>query len=137
MENATDKIKLFNSILESFLLQTANIVGSTYHHYFVQLIRSNAPVPINYAISNLIVFKDQILSKNEDYFNNESNYINNINNINNLPDGATIDTTLSEIMRLKDIYYKLDADSKENVWSILQALLQLTIEYCELKNIKY
>lgn len=134
MENATDKIKLFNSILESFLLQTANIVGSTYHHYFVQLIRSNAPVPINYAIGNLIVFKDQILSKNEDYFNNESNYISNINN---LTDGSNPDNTLSEIMRLKDIYYKLDTDSKENVWSILQALLQLTIEYCELKNIKY
>lgn len=131
MENATDKIKLFNSILESFLLQTANIVGSTYHHYFVKLIKVNAPVPINYAINHLIVFKDQILSKNEDYFNNESNYINNIT------EGSPSDNTLSEIMRLKDIYYKLDVDSKENVWSILQALLQLTIEYCELKNIKY
>lgn len=131
MENATDKIKLFNSILESFLLQTANIVGSTYHHYFVKLIKVNAPVPINYAINNLIVFKDQILSKNEDYFNNETNYINNIT------DGEPTDNTLNEIMRLKDIYYKLGTDSKENVWSILQALLQLTIEYCELKNIKY
>lgn len=131
MENATDKIKLFNSILESFLLQTATIVGSSYHHYFVKLIKVNAPVPINYAISNLIVFKDQILSKNEDYFNNETNYINN------LTDGEPTDNTLSEIMRLKDIYYKLDTDSKENVWSILQALLQLTIEYCELKKIKY
>jgi hypothetical protein len=138
MENATDKIKLFNSILESFLLQTATIVGSTYHHYFVKLIKVNAPVPINYAITNLIVFKDQILSKNEDYFNNETNYINNLNNLNNLTDGIiNTDNTLSEIMRLKDIYYKLDTDSKENVWSILQALLQLTIEYCELKNIKY
>ena len=36
---------------------------------------------------------------------------------------------------MTSIYDQLDGDSKENVWNILQALIQLTIEYCEIKNI--
>ena len=52
--------------------------------------------------------------------------------INNRQADNKNDNTLSEIMRLKDIYYKLDKDSRENVWAILQALLQLSIEYNEL-----
>ena len=45
--------------------------------------------------------------------------------------------TSPTVVWFMNIYYKLNDDSKENVWSILQALLQLTIEYCEIKNIKY
>ena len=127
METASDKIKTFNSILESFLAQTSSLVGTTYHHYFLKLIKINAPVPINFAIKHLLIYKEKILNKDESYFTNKD-----------VSEFAQVtDNILGEILRLKDIYYKLDEDSKENVWSILQALLQLTIEYCEIKNIKY
>jgi hypothetical protein len=127
MENSSEKIKLFNSILESFLAQTSSLIGTTYHHHFKKLIQVNSTLPINHAIKHLLMYKDQILNKDESYFTNESNYKSNLE--------ESTDDILSEIMRLKDIYYKLNDDSKENVWSILQALLQLTIEYREIKNI--
>lgn len=133
METRTDKIKKFNSILESFLSQTSPIVGSTYHFYFNKLIHVNAPLPIKYATKHMLVFQDQIMNKDENYFNNDQNdclndKFNEVSKASALP----TDTILSEIMRLKDIYYQLDDESRENVWCILQALLQLTIEYQEL-----
>ena len=126
---ATDKIKSFNMILESFLLQTTPLVGTSYHHYFQKLIKVNSLVPIQHAIEHMVPFKNQILSKDERYFTNEDNYMDKIN------ETKESSKVLNEIMRLKDIYYKLEEESRENVWSILQALLQLTIEYCEIKNI--
>ena len=129
METRSDKIKNFNLILESFLSQTSPIVGTTYHFYFKKLISSNAPLPIKYATEHMLLFKDQIMSKDEAYFNSNDDNLNSkfneVTELSNLP----TDKILSEIMRLKDIYYQLDKDSRENVWSILQALLQLTIEY--------
>ena len=119
-------IKAFREIvlLESFLVQTSPLIGTTYHHNFLNIIKVNATLPINHAIKHLLNYKDQILNKDENYFIAENNYIEDSN-----------DNILSEIIRLKDIYYKLNNDSKENVWSILKALLQLTIEYKELKNL--
>jgi len=125
METCTDKIKTFNSILESFLAQTSDLVGTSYHYYFTKLIKYNSSMPIKYASDHLILFKEQILNEDETYFESESN-LKTIN--------AQAETTLSEIMRLKDIYYKLDTESRKNVWAILKALLQLSIEYKELKN---
>ena len=37
----------------------------------------------------------------------------------------------SQIIRLQNIYSQLNSESKENVWDILQALLQLCKEYKE------
>jgi hypothetical protein len=126
---SSEKIKQFNSILESFLLQTSSLVGTTYHTKFQKLIKMNALMPIQHASIHMITYADKILSKDETYFTNENNYMEKINNIN-----LENTTALNEIMRLKEIYYQLDNESKENVWSILQALLQLTIEYNEIKN---
>ena len=129
METRANKIKTFNLILESFLAQTSPIVGTTYHFYFKKLISVNAPLPIKYASEHMLMFQDQIMSKDEAYFhsgdNDLSSKFNQVTELSKLP----TDQVLSEIMRLKDIYYKLDKDSQKNVWDILQALLQLTIEY--------
>ena len=122
-------IKQFNSILESFLLQTSQLYGTTYYTKFKQLIKVNSIMPIQHAGYHMIPLQDKILSKDESYFINENNYIEKLNNINLENINA-----LDEILKLKDIYYQLDSDSKENVWSILQALLQLSIEYNEIKN---
>ncbi len=136
MESPTDKIKLFNSILESFLAQTAPILGTTYHFYFIKLIKVNASLPINHAIKNLLIHKNQIINKDESYFVNKDVYNDNIKNMDGIIDQPISDENiLSEIMRLKDIYYQFNDESKEHIWSILQSLLQLTIEYKELKNL--
>lgn len=130
MESSNEKIKLFNSILESFLAQTSVTVGTSYHYYFLKLIKTNATLPINHAITHLLNYKEQIINKDEKYFENDNNYKEKLTDEND----NKIENALSEIMRLKDIYYKLNDESKENVWSILQALLQLTIEYNQIKN---
>ena len=129
METRTDKIKNFNLILESFLAQTSPIVGTTYHYYLKKIIKVNAPLPIKCATEHMLMFQDQIMNKNEKYFHNGDDELHNkFNEVTELSKIPT-DQVLNEIMRLKDIYYKLDVDSRENVWAILQALLQLTIEY--------
>ena len=135
METKATKIKAFNSILESFLAQTSLFVGTTYHFYFKQLIKINAPLPIKCAVDHMCIFEEQIMNKDESYFNgsddiNIKSKFNEVTELSRLP----TEQVISELLRLKDIYYKLDIDSKENVWAILQALLQLTKEYKELKN---
>jgi hypothetical protein len=130
-----DTINSFNSIIESFLLQTSPLVGTTYHHYFKKLIAYNAPIPIQHAVMHMLPFKNIINNKNESYFTeDEVVYAEKLNELDGLKE---VDNTqiLNEILRLKDIYYQLDDNSKDNVWSILQALVQLCIEYCDIKNI--
>lgn len=131
---ASDKIKNFNIILESFLSQTSPLVGTTYHFYFKKLISYNAPLPIKYASEHMLLFKDHIMNRDEAYFHSDSCELKNkFNQISNSSVLAR-DTILDEILRLKDIYYQLDELSKENLWDILQALLQLVIEYDELNR---
>lgn len=133
MGTKAEKIKTFNSILESFLAQTSSLVGTTYHFYFKQLIKVNAPLPIKCAADQMILFKKEILSKDEAYFDGTytdpevTNKFNQVTELSKLP----TEQVMSELLRLKDIYFKLDPESKENVWYILQALLQLCIEYKE------
>jgi hypothetical protein len=136
-----DKIISFNSIIESFLNQISPMVGTTYYVYFKKVIKINSLIAIENAAIYMIPLKNKIFNEDESYFINDELYINKINedpallnviqnnNINN-------DSFLQEIFRLKDIYNKLDEKSKKNVWQILQALLQLSIEYCELKGIQ-
>ena len=127
-------IKSFNSIIESFLLQTSEIVGTTYYTYFKKVIKVNSLIVIENAIMYMLPYKEKIFLKDETYFSNENNYIEKVN-ISPITTKFSSDKVLSEIFRLKDIYYKLNEESKENVWAILQALVQLTLEYCQLKGI--
>lgn len=129
----SDIIKNFNSILESFLSQTSSMegVGTTYIYYYKKLILVNAPLPIKYASEHMLMFKDQIINRDEAYFHNSCEIKDKFNELTNrLPR----DTILDEILRLKDIYYKLDKESQDNLWQILQALLQLVIEYTNIKK---
>jgi len=130
----TEIIKSFNSIVESFLSQTSGMVGTTYHSYFKRVVKVNSLIAIENAVQYMIPFKDKIFSKDESYFYNETNYLDKVNQT-PISSQYSGDTILSEIFRLKDIYKELNDESKENVWSILQALVQLTIEYCQIKGI--
>jgi hypothetical protein len=132
--STAETIKTFNSIIESFLLQTSELVGTTYYTYFKKVIKVNALIAIESAINYMLPYKDKIFIKDETYFTNEVNYIDKVNNT-SISTKFSNDKVLSEIFRLKNIYYKLNAESKENVWAILQALVQLTLEYCQLKGI--
>jgi hypothetical protein len=133
MENISDKIKGFNQIMESFLVQSSPIVGTSYHFFFLKITKVNATLPITNASKYLIKHRDQIFRKDESYFSCETNLVNDLCDAND----KSIDESLKQITMFKEIYFKLDESSRENLWSILQALVQLTIEYCDLKKIKY
>ena len=119
-----ETIKNFNLILEDFLQQVSPIIGTSYHHYFKQLIKANSVEPIKkftyYVHNSEKPLAQYIESRDEEYFKNTDNYKDSIENSN---------TTLFEIIKLEGIYNQLDADSKDNLWGILQALLQLSKEY--------
>ena len=71
-------------------------------------------------ISNLKY--DQILNRDEAYFTNEKIYTDSDQN------------TLIQILQLKDIYYKLDENSRSSIWDYFQAMLILSEEYIKNKN---
>jgi hypothetical protein len=133
---ASDKIKTFNMIIESFLVQTSELVGTTYYTYFKKITKVNSLIAIENGILFMLPHRNKIFNKDESYFNDESLLINEVNST-PISKKFSSDQILNEIFRLKNIYYKLDDVSKENVWNILQALSQLMIEYCEIKSIKY
>jgi hypothetical protein len=133
---ATEKIKLFNTIIESFLSQTAELIGTTYYTSFKTITKANSLIAIESGIKFMLPHKDKIFIKDESYFSDDELLIDHLNTVPKI-EIYSADEIINEIFRLKNIYYKLDSSSKEHVWDILQALTQLMIEYCEIKNIKY
>ena len=125
--NKIEIIKNFNSILGDFLQQVSPIIGTTYHHYYNQLIKANAILPVQYFIKYVHQSEKPLVkyieSRNEAYFENTDNHKEHV-------EGTKYgDSALMEIIRLQGIYSQLSKDSKDNVWDILQALLQLSNEY--------
>lgn len=121
---STQKIKSFNGIVKSFLLQMAPHLGTSYHYYFNQMLRVNAIAPIEQFVKFAIPLREYIMNKDEQFFLNDENYVKYVKK-----DGKSF----VELLRLKDIWGELDETSKENVWKIFQALLVLTEEYLDLK----
>jgi len=125
-----DIIKNFNSILGDFLKQISPMVGTTYHHYFTKLIQINAIEPIRlfsyYVHNSEKPLATYIETRNEEYFENTDNHKKYMNN-------DTSENALMEIIKLKGIYTQLNKESKDNLWDILQALLQLSKEYLSFK----
>ena len=127
-------IKEFNSILESFLSQLSGIMGTSYHKYFKNLVKINAILPIQQFCNNVYIHKEKIMKEDESYFfnniDNQKNEINSFNTYFNIDQ----EVTLSEILRLTDIYYKLDTDSKKEVWSYFKAMTILSEDYIKLSK---
>jgi hypothetical protein len=119
-----ETIKTFNSILADFLQQVSPIIGTSYHHYFTQLIKANCVEPIKiftyYVYNSEKPLVQYIETRDEEYFVKTENHMEQINKSN---------MDLFEIIKLQGIYSELDRDSKDNLWGILQALLQLSKEY--------
>lgn len=115
----SEKIKQFNEIFDSFLIQISPLVGSTYHYQLQQIIKYNSILPIEQFLVHALPVRDKILNRDESYFTTTENHMDKIGS----------EDTLNEILRLKDIYSQLDEESKSNVWDIFQAMLILGEEY--------
>lgn len=125
---SSNKIKQFNEILDCFLIQIAPHVGSSYHHKFGQIIKYNSVMPIEQFLVYALPLREKILNRDESYFSNQNNHKENI---------GDNQYYLDEILRLQNIYFNLDTESKSNVWDIFQALLILGEEYLKMNLNKY
>jgi len=123
-----EKIKEFNDILESFLVQVSPLVGTSYHYQFQLIIKVNSVLPIERFLVYVLPMRDKIINRDETYFNDNTNYKDKIGNS---------EDALNEIIRLQSIYSQLDTTSKSNLWDILQALLILGEEYLVMNKEKY
>lgn len=121
-------IKTFNEILDSFLIQIAPLVGTTYHYQFQQIIKINSVMPIEQFLVYILPLRDKIINRDESYFSNTENHIDKI---------GENEYALNEILRLQTIYSKLDVTSRSNVWDILQAMLVLGEDYIRVKAKKF
>ena len=126
-------IKEFNLILETFLSQLSPLIGTTYHHYFKQLTKVNAILPIQQFSNNVYPHKMKIIEEDESYFTDTSSRKNDIDDMQEYFK-TDEETTLNEILRLKDIYYKLDENSRKEVWSYFKALTILSEDYIKLSH---
>ena len=50
-----EKVKEFNTIIESFLIQVSPIVGTSYHFYYKKLIKVNAVEPIKLFQTEVVI----------------------------------------------------------------------------------
>ncbi len=123
---ASDKIRQFNEIISSFLIQISPLIGTTYHTKLEEIIKYNSLLPIEQFLIHALPVRDKILDRDESYFQETSLYTEKIGSNENI---------LSEILRLQNIYHKLDDTSKSNVWDIFQAMLILGEEYLKIKII--
>lgn len=117
-----EKIKQFNTLMETFLGQISPLVGTSYKHYFGKLVKANAIMPIQQFYQYVSPFKNKIVSKDESYFRQTENFKEQI----------TGDDIFQEIIRLTNIYDKLDEANKTQMWMYFQALLVLSEEYTKL-----
>jgi hypothetical protein len=116
-------VRNFNEILDSLLVQTSCIIGSSYRANFSTILRINILLPIKTFLKFALPHKDKILKKNEAFFL-ESDVPDNLADIN--------ENYMREILKLKNIFVQLDDVSKSNMWDIFQSLLVLAVEYSEL-----
>lgn len=131
MSNKSSIIKEFNLILDTFLSQLSPLIGTTYSFYFKKLTKVNAILPIQQFCNNVYPYKKKILEEDESYFSDSNNYSNDVDNMKSYFN-TTQENTLNEILRLKDIYYKLDKSSQKEVWSYFKALIILSEDYLKL-----
>jgi hypothetical protein len=125
--SSVEKVKQFNEVLETLLLQFAPIIGTTYHRYFKMYAKANAVDPIKYFWIYANPLEEKILSRDETYFTNADNHKES-------SDGY--EGSFEEIMRLTGIYEKLDDQSRDALWDFTQALFVLAKEYNTIKSNK-
>jgi hypothetical protein len=143
----TECVKDFNNILSSFLVQVSGLIGTTYNYHLNKVIEYNALLPLEQFLVYAIPYREYILNRDEAYF--DKNSLDNKDDIVNKVSsqiteyGSVIKIqsntmeVLDEILRLKNIYFSLDDNSKNNLWDILQAMLVLSEDYFRYKGPEY
>jgi len=124
MSSLKEIVSNFNEILSSFLVQISPIVGSSYSSKFDLLIKANSTMPIEQFLCHALEHEEKIMKKDEAYFQDSSNINSKLKS-----DSVVMD----EILRLQNIWSKIDAESKSNVWDIFQSMLYLGKEYIKVK----
>ena len=119
-----EKIKTFNTLMETFLGQISPLVGTSYKHYYSKVVKANAIMPIQQFYQYVSPYRNKIINKDESYFRQTDNFKQQI----------TGDDMFKEIIRLTNIYDKLDDDNKTQMWAYFQALLVLSEEYTQLSS---
>ena len=117
-----EKVKQFNTLMETFLGQISPLVGTSYRHYYEKVVKANAIMPIQQFYLYVEPYKQKIKNKDESYFKNTGNFEEHISG----------DSVFQEIIRLTNIYDKLDDMSKEQMWMYFQAMFVLSEEYYKL-----
>jgi hypothetical protein len=117
-----EKVKQFNVLMETFLGQISPLVGTSYRYYFEKVIKANSIMPIKQFYIYVSPYRNKIKNKDESYFKNTGNFKEQISE----------DNMFQEIIRLTNIYEKLDDVNKNQMWMYFQALLVLSDEYNEL-----
>lgn len=143
----TECVKDFNNILSNFLVQVSGLIGTTYSYHLNKVIEYNALLPIEQFLVYAIPYKTYIEERNEAYFdkNSSDNKDDIVNKLSSQISeyGPVIQVqsntmeVLDEILRLKNIYFSLDENSKKNLWDILQAMLILSEDYFRYKGPDY
>jgi hypothetical protein len=111
-------VKEFNKISIDFLEQTSQIAGKKYLSKFKFITGINNMYAIDRFIKNVLPYKHFINAKDEAFFLNKD-----------------VDNEFAEdIVWIKETYFKLDNESKDNVWNIVTALVLLAEERQILKN---
>jgi hypothetical protein len=121
--NKIGKVKLFNEILESLLVQMSPIIGTTYHKKYMMIIKLNAMMPIQEFLLQATPVRDKILNRDESYFETDTA-------LSTLVDVET--KYIKNILKLQNIYTKLDKTSRDNVWQIFQCMLILAEEWSQM-----
>jgi len=120
-------VKNFNLILKSFLSQITPLVGCFYIKKFDFFTKFNSTLPIEKFLVHALPLRDKILNRDESYFADNCNHKDKV---------GDNDFIISEILRLQNIYLKLDQTSRSNLWDIFQAMLILGEDYVRLKVTK-
>lgn len=117
-------IKDFNTMLECLIQQIAPFTKNSYHILFKNLVRANATIPIKTFNEYAIPLKNKIKQHDESFFINEdfSSQVSTQDIMNN-------DDVIQEIFNLRNVWAQLDEDSKENLWQMVEGLLQLGETY--------
>jgi hypothetical protein len=118
-----EKVKSFNGLLESLLIQMSPLIGTSYHNKFMMIIKVNAILPIQEFLLQATPVRDKILNRDESYFETD-------NAVSNLVDVET--KYINNILKLQNIYSQLDKTSRDNVWQIFQCMLILAEEWVKL-----
>ena len=129
---ATQIVKDFNSLLEALIQQVAPLTGNSYHFLFKNLIKFNALLPIQSFNKHAYKWKEQIDNRDESFFLDTENVKKAANEVGH--DISENEEILDHIFHLQGVWNKLDKDSKNNLWEMLQALQMLGDQYKEIKG---